>query len=71
MALIVTLSVLATLSEGSSRYRLPIMPFVIVLASVWLAAPHRPEGRVRLAALGLIGIAFAIFSAHYLATILP
>lgn len=71
VALIVTLSVLATLSEGSSRYRLPIMPFVIVLASVWLAAPHRPEGRVRLAALGLIGIAFAIFSAHYLATILP
>ena len=54
-----------------SRYRLPVMPIAIVLASLWLASPSLPEGRVRVGvAWGLVA-GFAILSVHYLVTGLP
>jgi 4-amino-4-deoxy-L-arabinose transferase-like glycosyltransferase len=59
------------LAVAASRYRLPLEPFLIVLAALWLAQPGPPETRAR--ALGVAGAAgaFLLLCAHYLATLLP
>ena len=59
------------LAQAHSRYRLPVMPFVIVLASLWLADPRRPEGRGRMALVGGALVAFTALSVHYVVTVLP
>lgn len=59
------------LAVASSRYRLPVMPLVIVLASLWLADPRLPEGRGRGIGVGLALAGFAGLCAHYLITRLP
>ena len=59
------------LAIANSRYRLPIMPFVIVLAALWLAEPRRPEGRWRSGVVWSLLIAFSVLSIHYVVTVLP
>jgi hypothetical protein len=54
-----------------SRYRLPIMPFAIVLAALWLAEPRRPEGRWRSGVVWSLLVAFSALSIHYVVTVLP
>jgi hypothetical protein len=58
-------------SQSNSRYRLPIMLFVMAMASIWLARPCWPEGRLRQSAVGLLLIVFLALSVHYVATVLP
>jgi 4-amino-4-deoxy-L-arabinose transferase-like glycosyltransferase len=53
-----------------SRYRLPLMPLLIVLASLWLARPALPEGR-RWIAVGPLLIGALALCAHYAARALP
>jgi 4-amino-4-deoxy-L-arabinose transferase-like glycosyltransferase len=56
---------------ASSRYRLPMMPLLIVLAAIWLAEPRLPEGWARRYAVWSGLVAFAVLSAAYVATVLP
>ena len=59
------------LAVAYSRYRLPLMPFLIVLASLWIARPAAPEGRARaLAVFGLLAAAAAALG-HYTFARLP
>jgi len=32
------------ISVSMSRYRFPLMPVMVILAALWLAKPHWPEG---------------------------
>ncbi len=41
------------------------MPFVFVVASVWLANPRMPEERWRTALVGTLVLVFSVTSAHY------
>jgi hypothetical protein len=59
------------LAIASSRYRLAVMPLVIVLASSWLADPVLPQGRFRRIGLALALAGFAALSAHYVTVHLP
>jgi hypothetical protein len=59
------------LAVAFSRYRLPVMPLVVVLASLWLADPRLPEGRLRQAAVGTAIAGFGLLSALYLGVHLP
>ncbi len=59
------------LTLAASRYRLPLEPFLLVLASLWLARPRRPETRGRSAAVVALVAAFLASSSLYVATILP
>ena len=59
------------LAVASSRYRLPVMPIVIVLASQWFAQPRLPEGRVRRIAVSAALAGFSLLSAIYLGVHLP
>jgi hypothetical protein len=60
-----------SLTVAWSRYRLPLVPFAIVLAGLWLARPTWPETRARrrvvLAALG----AWCLLALHYALVRLP
>jgi hypothetical protein len=56
---------------ASSRYRLPLMPLLIVLASVWLAHPGRPESRARTYAVATGLVAWGVLAGYYVATVLP
>lgn len=53
-----------------SRYRLPLMPLLIVLASLWLARPALPEGR-RWIVVGALLLGVLALCAHYAARALP
>jgi len=72
---IVLLCVYATalhsLSLAASRYRLPLMPFVLVLAGTWLAHPGLPGSRARRALVVALWLAFAGVCVVYLANVLP
>jgi hypothetical protein len=59
------------LAVSYSRYRLPLMPFLMVGASLWLAQPRRPEGRGRGAVLIGALVGFVLLSAHYVGSRLP
>ena len=59
------------LTLAASRYRLPLEPFLLVLASLWLAKPRRPETRARTAVVAALGAALLASSGYYVATILP
>jgi hypothetical protein len=59
------------LAVAASRYRLPLEPFLIVLAALWLARPGPPATRARALALAAAAGAFLLLCAHYLATVLP
>ena len=59
------------LAVAFSRYRLPVMPIVIVLASQWFAQPRLPEGRVRWIAVSAALAGFSLLSAIYLRVHLP
>ena len=56
---------------ASSRYRLPLMPLVIAVASLWLARPSLPEGRTRRLSLAAALAGFLVLASHYVATRLP
>ena len=58
-------------SVAQTRYRLPLIPFIIVLASAWLARPHLPEGRGRRIVIALVGAGFVALAVHYYYTELP
>lgn len=64
-------TVLHAVAVASSRYRLPMMPLLVALAAAWLSRPAWPEGRLRQAGVGAGIGAFALLSAHYVATVLP
>ncbi|MGH0029853.1 MAG: glycosyltransferase family 39 protein [Myxococcota bacterium] len=59
------------LSVAHSRYRLPVMPFVMIAASCWLADPRLPEGPARRTGIGLAVAGFLALCGHYLVTRLP
>ena len=59
------------LAVAHSRYRLPVMPFVMVAASTWLAHPRPPEGGWRRIAVGGALVVFLALSTHYLLVRLP
>lgn len=56
---------------SSSRYRLPLMPLLIVLGSTWLARPQLPEDRKTGAGIAILGVAFLVLCVHYVWTVLP
>ena len=41
------------------------------MASVWLADPRMPEGRLRGALVGTLAVVFSVTSAHYVWKVLP
>lgn len=59
------------LAVAHSRYRLPVMPFVMIAAASWLADPRPPEGRGRRAAVIAAGAGFLVMAAHYAIARLP
>ena len=60
-----------SLAVAYSRYRLPLMPLLMVLASVWLARPQAPA-RGRRAVLAYTALAaFLVLSIHYVSLRLP
>lgn len=59
------------LAVAHSRYRLPVMPFAMIAASQWLAAPRAPDGRGRRAAVAIALVSFLVLSAHYALVRLP
>jgi hypothetical protein len=59
------------LAVSYSRYRLPLMPLLMVGASLWLAAPRRPEGRGRAVMVGVALLGFVALCVHYAIGRLP
>lgn len=62
---------LHALTVASSRYRLPLMPLLCVVAGSWLARPGWPRGAQRGGALVAGIAAFGAICVHYAATVLP
>jgi hypothetical protein len=62
---------LHAVAVASSRYRLPMMPLLIVLAAAWAAQPGWPEGRWRAVGVAAGVVAFTALSLYYVATVLP
>ena len=56
---------------AASRYRMPLLPLLCVLASLWLARPGRPETTARRAVVAVLAVAFLAACVHTLATTLP
>ncbi len=56
------------LAVAYSRYRLPLMPLAMVLASLWLARPGLPEGRRRTVLIGLTLVGFLVLCFYYAGT---
>ncbi len=71
----VLLCVYATTLHGvtlaASRYRLPLEPFLLALAALWLAKPRRPETRGRRVVVGLLVSAYLVSAVVYAGTVLP
>jgi hypothetical protein len=59
------------LAVAYSRYRLPLMPLVGVLAALWLAEPRAPEGRARRLGVGVALLGVLGLCAHYALVRLP
>jgi 4-amino-4-deoxy-L-arabinose transferase-like glycosyltransferase len=59
------------LAVAHSRYRLPVMPFVMIATATWLADPKLPEGRARAAAVSGVLLLFVALSTHYALVRLP
>lgn len=59
------------LAVAHSRYRLPVMPFVMLAASSWLAEPRLPEGRARMLGVLAVLVGFLALAAHYAWVRLP
>ena len=62
---------LHVLAVSYSRYRLPLMPFVIVAAASWLASPRVPAPRWRAALVGGALLLFVGGALHYAVVHLP
>ena len=59
------------LAVSYSRYRLPLMPLVVVLASLWLGSPQAPRGRLAKAVTAAVLLGFLALCVHYVAFRLP
>lgn len=59
------------LAVAHSRYRLPLMPLVGVLAALWLASPRMPEGPARRLGVGALLLGALALFAHYAIWRLP
>lgn len=64
-------SAIHALAVAHSRYRLPVMPFLMVIGAGWLADPRPPEGGARGAAVAAGLAALLALCAHYAWTRLP
>ena len=64
-------TLLHVLAGANSRYRFPVMPFVVVMASLWLSRPGLPRGFMRSALVGATGIGFLWLCWHYAVNVLP
>lgn len=53
------------LAVAYSRYRLPLLPLAMVLASLWLARPSFPEGRARRIGVGAAALALLTLCLQY------
>lgn len=59
------------LTVAWSRYQLPLVPFALVLAGLWLARPSWPEaGARRRAVLGVLAV-YLLLAVHYAVARLP
>lgn len=59
------------LAVAYSRYRLPLMPLLMVVASLWLARPRVPDTPARRLIVGLAIAAFVALAADYWWRVLP
>ena len=59
------------LSVSMSRYRFPLMSVLAILAALWLAKPHWPEGTLRRVLIGTGVFAYAVLALHYFWVVLP
>ena len=59
------------LALAYSRYRIPLMPFLIIAAATWLAKPRLPSGRARRIVVGFALIACAFLGTMYVTHRLP
>jgi 4-amino-4-deoxy-L-arabinose transferase-like glycosyltransferase len=60
-----------SLTVAWSRYQLPLVPFAIVLAGLWLARPTLPETRARRRAVLAALAAWVLLALHYTLARLP